>query len=298
MKSLLGLSDLGGDDLRVLIDSANGIRADLDGGAAPRQSLLGRCVANVFFEPSTRTRLSFDLAAQRLGAHVITFNPATSSASKGESLSDSVSTVVAIGADVLVVRHAEEGIPHSIAEWTGMPVVNAGDGVGEHPTQALLDCVTLVRRFGGVDGLRVGIVGDVRHSRVANSLMQSLPKLGAVLTLVGPEDWIPAPYDGSIGVSNDLDEVVGDLDVAYMLRVQTERGAEISEDYAERFGLDTSRATALGPNGVVMHPGPLNRGVEITDEVADSSRSLVLEQVRNAVPTRMAVLHAVAGGET
>lgn len=291
MKGFIGIRGLGRSDLETLIDESSALRRALDEGEPVERDLDRVCVANLFFEPSTRTRLSFDLAAQRLGAHVITLFPETSSSSKGESLRDTSLTVAGIGADVLIVRHGEEGVPQSVAEWTGLPVVNAGDGAGEHPTQALLDAVTLRRRFGDLEGLRMAIVGDISHSRVAGSLIHAMPTLGVRLTLVGPEKWLPA--DPTFPSSTDLDSILSEVDVLYLLRVQTERGGVIDDDYVARFGVDATRASRLSEEAVVMHPGPLNRGVEISDEVAESARSLVTEQVRNGVPTRMAVLRSL-----
>jgi aspartate carbamoyltransferase catalytic subunit len=294
VKSLTSIRTLGRTDLERLIGEAAELRRSLDNGEAIEPTLEGISLANLFFEPSTRTRLSFDLAAQRLGAHVLTFFPKTSSATKGESLQDTALTVAAIGADILVVRHSEEGAPQAVAEWTGLPVVNAGDGAGEHPTQALLDAVTMWRHFGGLDGLRMAIVGDITHSRVAGSLVGAMPTLGVDVTLVGPERWLPA--EAPVAVSGDLDGILGDVDVVYLLRVQQERGGVIDDDYVTHFCLDASRAARLGDHAVVMHPGPINRGVEISDHVAESPRSLINEQVRNGVPTRMAVLRSLTVG--
>lgn len=294
MKGLTSLRGMGRSELVRLITAIDAQRTILEEGGPIAQTLAGMCVANLFFEPSTRTRLSFDLAAQRLGAHVVTFLPETSSTSKGESLRDSALTVGAIGADILVVRHHDEGMPASVGEWTGLPVINAGDGANEHPTQALLDAVTLYRHYGGLDGLRMAIVGDVTHSRVAGSLVHALPTMGVDLTLVGPEEWLP--IESTVAVSNQLDDVLPELDVVYLLRVQTERGGVISEEYVTDFGLDRSRSARMRPNAVIMHPGPINRGVEIGEDLAESPRSLILEQVRNGVPTRMVVLTDVAGG--
>ena len=265
----------------------------LEAGQDHRSILAGRTVALAFFEPSTRTRLSFDLAAQRLGAHVLTFNPGTSSTTKGETLRDTVLTIGAIGADIVVVRHSEEGVPELVEGWTGLPVVNAGDGANEHPTQALLDALTIRRHFGRLEGLRVGIVGDIAHSRVAGSLIHALPALGLEVTLVAPGDWLPPA--GQLRVTSDLDEELPGLDIVYLLRVQTERGGEISDDYIDRFQMDTRRSALLPEAAVIMHPGPMNRGVEIAEAVADSPRSLIIEQVRNGVPTRMAVLASLGG---
>jgi aspartate carbamoyltransferase catalytic subunit len=293
MKGFLGLKGMGRADLEAYLEGARSHRDALDERAEVTQALDGVAVANLFFEPSTRTRLSFDLAAQRLGAKVLTYHPETSSTLKGESLRDTALTVSALGADILVVRHQEAGVPQAVAEWTGAPVINAGDGVNEHPTQALVDALTLFRRFGRLDGLRVGIVGDVAHSRVAGSLGHALPALGAMVTLIAPEEWLPVSSD--LPVSTDLDATLGELDVVYLLRVQTERGGMIDDDYVSRFQMDVPRASRLGADAVLMHPGPMNRGVEVSDEVAESPRSLVLEQVRNGVPVRMTVLENVAG---
>jgi aspartate carbamoyltransferase catalytic subunit len=294
MKNFLGLRGMGRSEIERLVTAAAEIRDAIDRGDELEQSLAGRCVANLFFEPSTRTRLSFDLAVQRLGGHVLTFFPETSSSLKGESLHDTAVTVAAIGADVLVVRHKEEGVPEKVGEWTGLPVINAGDGSNEHPTQALLDLVTLKRRFGSLSGLRVGIVGDIAHSRVAGSLVHAMSPLDLDLVLVGPGEWLP--NESAVTHTDDLDAIIPNLDVVYLLRVQTERGGVIDDEYITRFGMNARRAAALGEEAVVMHPGPVNRGVELTDDVVDSPRSLISEQVRNGVPTRMAVLRSLVVG--
>lgn len=294
MKSLTTVKGLDGDLLDGLIDESSEIRDALDAGNLMTPVLEGICVANVFFEPSTRTRLSFDLAAQRLGAHVITFHAATSSLTKGETLEDSARTIAAIGADIIVVRHPEEGTADLVAEWTGLPVINAGDGTNEHPTQALVDAVTMRRHFGRLEGLRVTIVGDIVHSRVARSLMQVMTVLGAEIRLVGPEGWVPS--DTGLITSGALEGALGSVDVVYLLRVQTERGGDVTDDYVEGFQLTQERAAALTNHAVVMHPGPMNRGVEIAHEVAESARCLAEEQVRNGVPVRMAVLRRLAEG--
>jgi aspartate carbamoyltransferase catalytic subunit len=294
MKSFHTVTDLGRDELEGLIHAALEFRSGLEAGRPVPPLLEGRCVANAFFEPSTRTRLSFDLAAQRLGAHVITFNPGTSSVAKGESLRDTATTIAAIGADILVVRHAEEGAPAAIAGWTGLPVVNAGDGTNEHPTQALLDATTIVRHFEKTDGLRMSIVGDITHSRVAGSLTHVMTLLGVEVTLVGPPEWWP--MESTLAKTSDLESALNGRDIVYLLRVQEERGGSITGEYVRDFQLDRRRLGLLEDHSVVMHAGPMNRGVEIGDDVADSPRSLILEQVRNGVPTRMAVLDEVARG--
>lgn len=288
MKSFTSLAGLARSDLEALIASA--IEAPNRGS-----ELAGRAVALLFFEDSTRTRLSFDLAACRLGADVLRFDPRTSSTSKGETLKDTVATVSAIGSDLLVVRHSEEGVPDLLHEWTGKPVINAGDGSREHPTQGLADAVTLVGQFGDLEGLKIGVVGDIAHSRVAGSLVHALPTLGAELTLVGPNDLLPDSVPEHVEQSHDLDSVLPSLDVVYLLRVQRERGATLGTDYTERYQLTGDRAAAMKESAVVMHPGPMNRGVEIEDEVADGPRSLILAQVANGVPARMAVMRSLAG---
>ena len=285
MKSLLGIKGLGRDQLLDLIDLGGRFAAE-----PPGRLLGGMTVGTLFFENSTRTRLSFELAAQKLGAHTMTFIPEHSSMSKGETLRDTVLTVSSIGADILVVRHGEEGVPGRIQEWTGRPVVNGGDGTNEHPTQAIADCITLAKRFGSLHGLKVAIVGDIIHSRVAGSLMIALPMLGVSVTPVGPDALLPEPG------GPDLDSIIPEVDAVYLLRVQRERGAGVDDDYTARFQLSDDRASLMAPHAVVMHPGPINRGVEIADAVADSARSLILEQVSNGVPARMAVLARIAEG--
>ncbi len=294
MKAFTSVRGLGRTDLKSLVLETVEMRRALDRGATLDQSLEGVCVANLFFEPSTRTRLSFDLATQRLGGRVITFFPESSSATKGESLRDTVLTVGGIGADILVVRHRLEGIPASVGEWTGLPVVNAGDGANEHPSQALVDAATIHQHFGHLEDLRMAIIGDVAHSRVAGSLIHAMATLGVDLTLVGPEEWLPG--ESTVPMTTDLDTLMGEIDVAYLLRVQTERGGVISKDYVAKYGLDSQRAARMSDRAVIMHPGPINRGVEIADQVADSPRSLVVEQVRNGVPARMVILRALAKG--
>jgi aspartate carbamoyltransferase catalytic subunit len=289
MKSLTSVAHLAQGDLERLIARAIGFA---QGSEEPACNLYGETVGTVFFEPSTRTRLSFELAARRLGAEIVSFELAGSSASKGESEKDTVLTVAAMGPQILVVRHYADGFPEQVMEWTGRAVVNAGDGRNEHPTQALLDAVTLMRRFGKIDGLTVAVVGDIAHSRVAGSLMKLMPALGADLVLAGPSELLPeAPR---FAVAEGLDDLIGNVDVIYLLRVQRERGADTDEGYHDRWGLDGVRAARMRPEAVVMHPGPINRGVEISDDVADGPRSLILDQVANGVPTRMAVLAEIA----
>lgn len=266
-------------------------------------ALRGRTVVSLFYEDSTRTRLSFETAARRLSADVMSFSVGTSSVNKGESVRDTIETIEAMGIDAIVVRHRNAGVPHQVAEWADAVVVNAGDGAHEHPTQALLDAYTLTRHFGRIEGLRVGIVGDVRHSRVARSNVSLLTMLGAQVTLVAPATLLPASLEGwPVQVTSDFDSVVGDLDVVYLLRMQRERMDQnlvpSLREYTDRFGLTVGRAARLAPDSVVMHPGPMNRGIEIAGDVAESSRSLVLDQVRNGVAVRMAVLWWLLGSGT
>jgi aspartate carbamoyltransferase catalytic subunit len=264
-------------------------------------ALRGRTIVSLFYEDSTRTRLSFETAAKRLGADTMTFSVATSSVKKGESLLDTVQTIEAMGIDAIVVRHSASGAPHRVASWTTASVVNAGDGRHEHPTQAILDAFTLRRHRGpSLDGCRVAIVGDIANSRVARSDVVALHALGCDVTLVGPPTLMPPRLDGwPVTVSYDLDDVLPDVDVVYLLRIQRERISDASfpslREYASRWGLTADRAARLKPDTLVMHPGPMNRGVEIAAEVADSARSLVSEQVTNGVAVRMAVLWALLG---
>lgn len=266
-------------------------------------ALRGRTVVSLFYEDSTRTRLSFETAARRLSADVMNFSVGTSSVNKGESVRDTIETIEAMGIDALVVRHRCAGVPAQVASWTSTPVINAGDGAHQHPTQALLDAFTLQRHLGSLEGLRIAIVGDVRHSRVARSNVGLLTTLGATVTLVAPTTLLPPSLAGwPVTTTSILDEVVGEVDVVYLLRMQTERmGANFvpsMREYTERFGLTTRRAAAMKPGAVILHPGPMNRGVEIAGEVAELPNTLVVDQVRNGVAVRMAVLWWLLGSGT
>ena len=264
-------------------------------------ALRGKTVVSLFFEDSTRTRLSFETAAKRLSADTMTFSVTTSSVKKGESLLDTVRTIEAMGIDAIVVRHSAAGAARRVASWADASVVNAGDGRHEHPTQALLDSFTLRRHRGpSLDGCRVAIVGDVCHSRVARSNIKAFHALGCDVTLVGPPTLMPERVDGwPVHVNYDLDDVLPDVDVVYLLRIQRERIDQALFpsvcEYATRWGLTAARAARLKPDTFVMHPGPMNRGVEIAADVADSTRSLVTEQVANGVAVRMAVLWSLLG---
>jgi aspartate carbamoyltransferase catalytic subunit len=266
-------------------------------------TLRGRTVVNLFYEDSTRTRISFEAAAKRLSADVINFSAKGSSVSKGESLKDTALTLQAMGADAVVVRHPASGAPHRLAHWVNGSVLNAGDGTHEHPTQALLDAYTMRARLGRLAGLNVAIVGDVLHSRVARSNVLLLHTLGAKVTLVAPPTLLPVGVGAwPAETSYHLDAVLPDADVVMMLRVQRERMDQAyfpsAREYSRRYGLDAARMRRLPDHAIVMHPGPMNRGMEITPEVADSPRSTIVEQVANGVSVRMAVLYLLLGGKS
>ena len=302
MKHLLTTEGVTASELTLLLDDADAFREVLARPIPKVPALRGKTVATMFFEPSTRTKMSFDKAAKALSADTVTFSPGTSSLSKGESLKDTVLTVEAMGVDLMVVRHAATGAPWRVAQWASVPVVNGGDGAHQHPTQALLDCLTIRRRFGSLDGLHIAIVGDIRHSRVARSDVFAFATLGATVTLVAPRTLLPVDMSGwPAEAADSLDEVLGEVDVVYLLRVQTARGGASLfpslQEYVSRYGLTRARFELLKPDSVVLHPGPMNRGVEIADAVADDERCLVLEQVTNGVAVRMSVLLHLLGGD-
>ena len=303
MRHLLSIGDLGGRaGIEQMLDLTATFAEVMQREVPKVPALRGRTVVSLFYEDSTRTRLSFEAAAKRLSADTMNFSVATSSVSKGESLLDTIRTIEAMGVDAIVVRHRASGAPHRIAAWADAHVVNAGDGRHEHPTQALLDAYTLrTRRGPALDGCRVAIVGDVRHSRVARSNVHALHALGCEVILVGPPTLMPERTDDwPVTVVHDLDEVLGSLDVVYLLRLQRERIAEALfpsiREYTSRWGLTADRAARLRPDTLVMHPGPVNRGIEIAGAVVDSDCSLVTEQVANGVAVRMAVLWSLLGG--
>ena len=305
IKHLRSAADLDAATATLILDTAGEMAALAGREVKKLPTLRGRTVVNLFYEDSTRTRISFEAAAKRLSADVINFSAKGSSVSKGESLKDTALTLQAMGADAVVIRHPASGAPHRLAQWVEGSVVNAGDGTHEHPTQALLDAYTMRSRLGKLDGLNVAIVGDVLHSRVARSNVLLLTTLGAQVTLVGPPTLIPLDVAAALSrttkVSYDLDSVLPDMDVVMMLRVQTERMQDSyfpsAREYSRRYGLDLARMRKLPEHAIVMHPGPMNRGMEITPEVADSSRSTIVEQVANGVSARMAVLYLLLGGK-
>ncbi len=302
-RHLLSTGDLTRDDAELILDTAEELRSLADRPIKKLPALRGRTVVNLFFEDSTRTRISFEAAAKRLSADVINFAAKGSSLSKGESLKDTALTLEAMGADAVVVRHWASGAPHLLAHsgWVRSSVVNAGDGTHEHPTQALLDAFTVRRHLGSLDGRRVAIVGDILHSRVARSNALLLRTLGAEVTLVAPPTLLPVGVETwDADTSYDLDSVLPKTDAVMMLRVQRERMNAAffptQREYSRRYGLDARRMGMLQDHTLVMHPGPMIRGMEITAEVADSDRSVIVEQVTNGVAVRMAVLYLLLSG--
>jgi len=307
-RHLISAADLSRGDALLILDTAEELASLADRPIKKLPTLRGRTVVNLFFEDSTRTRISFEAAAKRLSADVINFSAKGSSVAKGESLKDTALTLEAMGADAVVIRHSASGAAHRLAGWVRGSVVNAGDGTHEHPTQALLDAFTIRRKLraasgrgAGLDGIRVTIVGDVLHSRVARSNVLLLSTLGAEVTLAAPPTLLPLAVDTwPCAVSYGLDTELPKSDVVMMLRVQQERMTDAYfpsvREYSRRYGLDAARMARLPDHAIVLHPGPMNRGVEIAAEVADSARSMIVEQVANGVTTRMAVLYLLLGG--
>jgi aspartate carbamoyltransferase catalytic subunit len=306
-RHLLSINDLSPQEALGILNTASELSKISDGPMKKLPTLRGRTIVNLFFEDSTRTRISFESAAKRLSADVINFSAKGSSVSKGESLKDTAQTLQAMGADAVVIRHGASGAAQRLADsgWISASVINAGDGTHEHPTQALLDAYTIRSKFpqyqDNFAGLKVGIVGDILHSRVARSNVLLLTKLGAKVTLIAPPTLIPVGVtDWDADVSYNLDEVVKSVDVLMMLRVQSERMKDSffpsEREYSRGYGLDLARLNALQEHAIVMHPGPMNRGLEISAESADSHRSVVLAQVANGVLVRMAVLYQLLGG--
>ncbi len=310
MKHLLTSAELARSDIERLLVSADQM-VEVSSRPVPKvPALRGKTVAQVFFEDSTRTRLSFDTAAKRLSADTLTFTASSSSVNKGESLRDTIETLSAMGVDAFVVRHRSSGVPLAVTRWTDASVVNAGDGWHQHPTQALLDAHTITRSLGtsnSLDGVRIAIVGDIAHSRVARSGIDVFTKLGAHVSLVGPAtllpaDGISASSPGKLDATQDIDELVGEVDVMYMLRLQKERMSSgllpPGGEYSARFGLDDRRARMMKKGALVMHPGPMNRGVEMMVDPGSLVSSRILTQVATGVAVRMAVLLEILGGGT
>lgn len=307
MRHLLSIADVSKAEAISILDTANELARVSDGAVKKLPTLRGRTIVNLFAEDSTRTRISFEAAAKRLSADVINFSAKGSSVSKGESLKDTAMTLQAMGADAVVIRHFASGAAQRLADsqWMSGSVVNAGDGTHEHPSQALLDAFTIRKHLGlgksDLEGLSIAIVGDVLHSRVARSNVLLLSKLGAKVVLVAPPTLLPVGVESwPVSISYDLDSVIPFVDVVMMLRVQQERMSEMyfpnAREYSRYFGLNSYRMKSMKSGAIVMHPGPMNRGLEISAEVADSSRSVITEQVTNGVSVRMAILYVLLTG--
>lgn len=307
MNHLLSINDVTRESALEILDTAAELSRLSENSIKKFPTLRGRTVVNLFFEDSTRTRISFEAAAKRLSADVINFSAKGSSLSKGESLKDTALTLQAMGADAVVIRHSASGAAHQLArqKWMSGVVINAGDGTHEHPTQALLDAFTIRRNLangqGDLKGLRVGIVGDILHSRVARSNVLLLQKLGATVVLIAPPTLLPVGVEKwGTEISFNLDEEIDEVDVIMMLRVQRERMDDLffptEREYSRNFGLNNERIQRMKKGAIVMHPGPMNRGLEISADSADSKRSVIVEQVANGVSVRMAVLYLLLGG--
>ena len=307
MRHLLSISDLSAHDAIVILDTAAELERVSDGQVKKLPTLRGRTIVNLFAEDSTRTRISFEAAAKRLSADVINFSAKGSSISKGESLKDTAMTLQAMGADAVVIRHSASGAPQRLADsqWMTGSVINAGDGTHEHPSQALLDAFTIRKHLGkggsNLAGIKVAIVGDVLHSRVARSNVLLLTLLGAHVTLVAPPTLLPVGVESwPVNISYNFDDVVAGVDVVMMLRVQQERMSDLffpnAREYSRYFGLNLQRLAKMQPHAIIMHPGPMNRGLEIAAEVADSARTVIVEQVANGVSVRMAILYVLLAG--
>lgn len=308
MKHLLSINDLNQIDAMAILDTAAELARVSDAPMKKLPTLRGRTIVNLFAEDSTRTRISFEAAAKRLSADVINFSAKGSSVSKGESLKDTAQTLQAMGADAVIIRHQASGAAHRLASshWMTGTVINAGDGTHEHPSQALLDAYTLRKHLmhGARDlqGLHVAIVGDILHSRVARSNVLLLSKLGAAVTVIAPPTLLPVGIESwPAKIAFDFDEIIPQVDAIMMLRVQSERMHELyfpnAREYSRYFGLNTDRVKRMKKNSIIMHPGPMNRGLEITADVADSARSVIIEQVSNGVSVRMAILYTLLTGE-
>ena len=308
MRHLLSVSDLTKIQAISILDTASELARISEGTVKKLPTLRGRTIVNLFAEDSTRTRISFEAAAKRLSADVINFSAKGSSLSKGESLKDTALTLQAMGADAVVIRHGASGAPQRLAdsEWMRGAVINAGDGTHEHPSQALLDAFTIRKHIGkgasDLHGIRVAIVGDVLHSRVARSNVLLLKLLGASVVLVAPPTLLPVGVESwPVTISYDLDSVIPNVDVVMMLRVQQERMGNLyfpsAREYSRYFGLNAERLKSMSADSIIMHPGPMNRGLEIAAEVADSARSVIVEQVANGVSVRMAILYVLLAGQ-
>lgn len=295
MKDLLGIRDLSRDEIVSILNTAMNLKDVLKRDIKKVPALRGKTVVNLFFEPSTRTRTSFELAEKRMSMDVLNFSVSLSAVQKGESLLDTIKTIEAYEVDYIVIRHSSSGVPHLLAKYVKASVINAGDGMNEHPTQALLDAMTIMEKKGRIEGLEVAIVGDILHSRVARSDIYCLKKLGASVRVIGPPTLIPPYLAEDVRVFYRIEEGLMGVDVIIMLRIQLERQGKgffpSLREYSRYWGLDMRRLSLAKDDAIVMHPGPMNRGVEISSEVADSPGSVILHQVTNGIAVRMAVLY-------
>ncbi|MBD3391099.1 MAG: aspartate carbamoyltransferase catalytic subunit [Chitinivibrionales bacterium] len=303
IQHLLGLEGVSKSDITHILDTADSFYEVLQREIKVVPTLRGKTIVNLFYEPSTRTRFSFELAEKRLSGSPLNFSASTSSVKKGESLKDTVRNIAAMKIDMVVVRHGAAGVPYFLTQCTDAVIVNAGDGLHEHPTQSLLDMMTIRRHFGKLEGCKVAIVGDIWHSRVARSNAWGMKTMGMDVTLCGPPTFLPQhPESLGVRVTDNLDDALDGVNVVMMLRVQFERqGTGLFpsiREYRERYGLDRERLSRLPAELIVMHPGPINRGIELASNVADCEQSVVLDQVTNGVAVRMAVLYLLGGGES
>lgn len=302
-KHIIALRDLSKDDIELLLDTAESMREINNREIKKVPTLRGKTIINLFYEASTRTRTSFEIAGKRLSADTVNIASSSSSATKGETLADTALNLLAMKPDIIVMRHAVSGSHYFLAEKVNCSIINAGDGAHEHPSQGLLDMLTMKDRFGRLDGLKVAIVGDITHSRVARSNIQGLTKMGSSVFLAGPPTMIPPGVErlGNVTVCATMKEAIQDADVVMMLRIQQERQGKTlmpnAREYARYFGLNPQNLQYAKPDAMVMHPGPINRGVEMSSYVVDGSQSHILKQVENGVAVRMAMLYHVCGGE-
>lgn len=301
-KDLISIEQLPVEEIHTLFENADAFKKVLGRKTAKTPALRGKHVVNLFFEPSTRTRVAFEMAAKRLSADVTSLDMNVSSTSKGETLRDTVENIRALAADIIIIRHSAPGSAAYIAKILDIPVLNAGDGAHEHPTQALLDCFTLREKWGSLEGRKIAILGDILYSRVARSNIWAMTKLGAEVTLVGPSTLVPHEFERlGVNVSHDLKSALADKDAVMLLRIQHERQNASAfpsiNEYTSMFGLNKERLSWLKKDAIIMHPGPINRGVEIDSDLADSPQSVILEQVTNGLAVRMAGLYLCNGGD-
>jgi aspartate carbamoyltransferase catalytic subunit len=303
-KHILGIEQLSREDIEMILDTADAFKEVNSRDIKKVPTLRGKTIINAFFEASTRTRLSFEIAGKRLSADTVNISGSTSSVVKGETLEDTAKNIEAMAPDIIVIRHGHSGSPHYLAARVGCSIVNAGDGAHEHPSQALLDLMTMREHKGNISGLEVAIVGDITNSRVARSNIYALSKMGARVRLCGPGTMLPPGIEklGNVETFTDMNDAIRDADVVMMLRIQLERQSNINlpslREYARFYGLNPRNVTLAKPDAIVMHPGPMNRGVEISTPIADGMQNVILDQVENGVAVRMSLLYLVSGVES